>query len=50
MLIRCPAREILHLDAPNALLHRHGLQRTALHVPAGPYMLASVALTRLEEA
>jgi hypothetical protein len=32
------------------LLHRHGLQLTARHVPAGPYMLAPVTLTGLEEA
>jgi hypothetical protein len=50
MLIRSPDREILRLDALNALLHRHGLQRTARHALAGPYMVASVTLTRLEMA
>jgi hypothetical protein len=49
-LIRCPDREILHLDALKTLLHRHGPQLTARHVLAGPFMLASVTLPCVDEA
>jgi NitT/TauT family transport system substrate-binding protein len=34
----------------NALLHRHGVQVTTRHAYVGPHWLASVTLTRPEEA